>query len=56
MTLSTRLLKSLPHLSKLNSFYSDKYNYLCWKSKCLYNIYFDEYNLPISAVLKNGIK
>ena len=56
MTSSTRLLKSLPHLSKLNSFYSDKYiirqtiydnykyNYLCWKSKCLYNIYFDEYS------------
>ena len=21
-----------------------KYNFLCWKSKCLYNIYFDDYS------------
>ncbi len=54
MTTSTRLLTSLPHLSKLNNFNkylitqikfdNYKYNYLCWKSRCLYNIYFDEYS------------
>jgi len=29
-----------------NTFYKEKkdYNILCWKSKCLYNIYFNEYN------------
>ena len=60
MTTSIRLIKSLPnlpHLSKLaNQIYGDKYlikrtvfdnykyNLLCWKSKCLYNLYFDEYS------------
>ena len=49
-----RLLKSLSHLSKLNydnkyiirhiNFDNYKYNYLCWKSRCLYNIYFDDYS------------
>ena len=60
MTTSIRLIKSLPnlpHLSKLaNQIYGDKYlikrtvfdnykyNLLCWKSTCLYNLYFNEYS------------
>ena len=54
MTTSIRILKSLPKLSKLNYdnkyiishtiFNNYKYNFLCWKSKCLYNIYFDDYS------------
>lgn len=56
MTTSTRILTSLPHLSKFNRIFDNKYlithinydntnyNYLCWKSKCLYNIYFDNYS------------
>ena len=60
MTTSIRIIKSLPnlpHLSKLaNQIYGDKYlikrtvfdsykyNLLCWKSTCLYNLYFNEYS------------
>ena len=57
MTSSIRIIKSLPHLSKLaNQIYGDKYlikrtifdnykyNLLCWKSTCLYNIYLNEYS------------
>ncbi len=57
MTTSTRVIKTLPHqLNKINAVYGDKYlikrtvfdnykyNFLCWKSKCLYNIYFNEYS------------
>ena len=57
MATTTQIIKSLPHLNKLQySIYSNKYlikktvfdntkyNYLCWKSRCLYNIYFDEYS------------
>lgn len=60
MTTSIRIIKSLPnlpHLSKLaDNIYGDKYlikrtvfdnykyNLLGWKSKCLYNIYFNEYS------------
>ena len=54
MTTSTRILTSFPHLNNLNylnkyvirqiKFDNYKYNYLCWKSRCLYNIYFDEYS------------
>ena len=52
MTTSTKILKSLPHLSKFNKYiisqtiYDNyKYNFLCWKSRCLYNIYYyDDYS------------
>ena len=54
MTTSTRILTSFPHLNNLNylnkyvirqiKFDNYKYNYLCWKSRCLYNIYFDDYS------------
>lgn len=60
MTTSIRIIKDLPHqlnkLNKLNVIYGNKYlikktvfdnykyNFLCWKSKCLYNIYFNEYS------------
>ena len=57
MTSSIRIIKTLPHLSKLaDKIYGDKYlikrtifdnykyNLLCWKSTCLYNIYLNEYS------------
>ena len=57
MTTSIRILKSLPHqMNTINKIYADKYlikrtvfdnykyNYLCWKSKCLHYLYFNEYS------------
>ena len=56
MTTSTKILKSLPHLGKFNRIFDNKYiisqtiydnykyNFLCWKSRCLYNIYYDDYS------------
>jgi hypothetical protein len=57
MTTSIRILKSLPHqMNTINQIYTDKYlikrtvfdnykyNFLCWKSKCLRNLYFNEYS------------
>ena len=48
MTTSTRLLKLLPYFNKYIitqiNFDNTKYNYLCWKSRCLYNLYFDNYS------------
>ena len=48
MTTSTRLLKLLPYYNKYIitqiNFDNTKYNFLCWKSRCLYNLYFDNYS------------
>ena len=45
MTTSTRVL---PYFNKYIitqiKFDNTKYNYLCWKSRCLYNLYFDNYS------------
>lgn len=54
--MTIRIINILPHLNNINRIYGNKfllkqtnfdnikYNYLCWKSRCLYNIYFDEYS------------
>lgn len=56
MTSIVRVFKYIPKVNKLNLIINDryivkktmfdnyKYNYLCWKSKCLSNYYFDEYS------------
>ena len=57
MSSSIKILNSIPHqLNKIGIIYGDKYllkttifdnfkyNFLCWKSKCLYNLYFNEYS------------
>jgi len=54
--MTIRIINISPHLNNINRIYGNKYllkqtnfdnikyNYLCWKSRCLYNIYFDEYS------------
>ncbi len=50
--MSTRILKLLPKCNYYDYKYiisytiydNNKYNFLCWKSKCLYNIYYDDYS------------
>ena len=49
--MSTRILKLLPkcnydykYIISHTIYDNNKYNFLCWKSKCLYNIYYDDYS------------
>jgi hypothetical protein len=52
MTTTTRILKSFPKCNYYDYKYiishtiydNNKYNFLCWKSKCLFNIYLDDYS------------